>query len=111
MTITMKSASFITFKRSLLIVLGFFGLLGFGLIFGGDPQPQPHHNHYPWQQRCDDRCAAALGDAYMKKYDGEDCELLRRDRRLWQSFLPEDVEHYDERIAALTDRIAYEHCD
>ena len=104
---TAKPESFITPKSIIIILVCLFALLGLGLLIGGDPKPIQRLHRYPWQQRCDDRCATALGEAYMQKYDGEDCDLLRRDRQLYESILPEDIEY---RMAAIGDRLTYENC-
>ncbi|MBI4133555.1 hypothetical protein HY478_02995 [Candidatus Uhrbacteria bacterium] len=103
-----KPESYITPKTVLIALVVLVVLLGFGLLVGGDPAPHPHR--YPWQRTCDDRCATALGGVYMKKYDGYDCEELRNDRLLWLSLPRESIPQYEERMAAITDRIAYERC-
>ena len=104
-----KPESYITKKSVSLILIGIFVLFGLGLAIEDDlPKTPPRPHRYPWQNRCDDACAATLGGVIMKKYDGEDCDMLRRDRTVWLQL--SDTKETEYVLAVIADRLVYESC-
>jgi hypothetical protein len=65
---------------------------------------------YTWQRKCDASCATTLGRSQMQKYNDETCVLLRADEMLYSAFRPDQITNYQERMAAIQDRIDYSNC-